>query len=306
MEVRQLKTLVAVAEHGTFSAAARSLHTVQSNVSTHIARLERELNVTLVDRSLGKLTAEGEVVVARARRIAAEMEALASDVASMTSEVAGHVHLGMIGTTGRWLTPHFLDGMAEAHPAISIVLTEATTASLLPQLMTGQVDLSVVNLPLHDADIGVVALFDEDLIVIAPTHHRLAHLGPSVSFTELAKHRLVLGPQGSVLRHELDAAAAAAGVQLQTMAAIDGVRLVSTLAFQGYGPAIVPATAIPRWAGPVSWVKVDIDEKPTRKVGLAVRRRGMLSAPAAAARDMIVHLVATNSAEEVGVHPIGM
>jgi len=58
-----------------FSAAADVLHTVQSNVSTHIARLERELGVTLVDRAAGRLTEEGEVVVARARRIAGELDA---------------------------------------------------------------------------------------------------------------------------------------------------------------------------------------------------------------------------------------
>ena len=56
MDVRQLETLVAVADHGSFSAAARSLYTVQSNVSAHIARLERDLGVQLVDRDRGGLT----------------------------------------------------------------------------------------------------------------------------------------------------------------------------------------------------------------------------------------------------------
>ena len=59
MDVRQLSTLVAVADHGTFSAAARALFTVQSNVSAHIARLEKELGVTLVDRQYGELTEAG-------------------------------------------------------------------------------------------------------------------------------------------------------------------------------------------------------------------------------------------------------
>ena len=53
MDVRQLSALVAIADHGTFSAAARALFTVQSNVSSHIARLEKELGVTLVDRAQG-------------------------------------------------------------------------------------------------------------------------------------------------------------------------------------------------------------------------------------------------------------
>src|SRR5688572_30639963 len=104
MDLRQLAAIMAVAEHHSFSAAARALHTVQSNVSTHVARLERELGVTLVDRTTGSLTPEGEVVVSRARRVEAELEALVSDVAAVHSEVAGTARIGIIGTTARWLT----------------------------------------------------------------------------------------------------------------------------------------------------------------------------------------------------------
>src|SRR5215218_9193913 len=82
MDLRQLAALTAVADHESFSAAARALHTVQSNVSTHVARLERELDVTLVDRATGHLTVAGELVVERARRIQAELDALVADVAS--------------------------------------------------------------------------------------------------------------------------------------------------------------------------------------------------------------------------------
>src|SRR5215468_10518597 len=89
MDLRQLAALVAVADHRSFSAAARALHTVQSNVSTHVARLERELGVTLVDRASGSLTEEGEAVVGRARRVQAELDALVADVASVNSEVSG-------------------------------------------------------------------------------------------------------------------------------------------------------------------------------------------------------------------------
>src|SRR5256885_14166355 len=105
MDLRQLAALVAVAEHGTFSAAADLLHTVQSNVSTHVARLERELGAALVDRAAGRLTEEGEAVVARARRIQGELAALAADVASMRDEGAGPARVGVIGTIRRWLAP---------------------------------------------------------------------------------------------------------------------------------------------------------------------------------------------------------
>ena len=94
MDLRQLAALLAVADHGSFSAAARSLHTVQSNVSTHVARLERELGVILVDRTASSITEEGRVVVDRARRIRAELDALGSDIASLRDEVQGAVRVG--------------------------------------------------------------------------------------------------------------------------------------------------------------------------------------------------------------------
>ena len=100
MDLRQLSALIAVAEGGSISAAARSLHTVQSNVSTHLARLERELGVTLFDRTGGFLTEEGQAVVRRARRVQAELDALDADVAALRDEVTGTVRLGCIGTVG--------------------------------------------------------------------------------------------------------------------------------------------------------------------------------------------------------------
>ena len=108
MDLRQLNAVAAVAEHGSFSAAARALHTVQSNVSTHVARIEAELGVTLIDRATGLPTEQGEAVVARARRIHAELDALEFDVASLADEVRGAVLVGIIGTTGRWLLPPLL------------------------------------------------------------------------------------------------------------------------------------------------------------------------------------------------------
>src|SRR3954447_7875648 len=139
MDLRQLAALVAVAETGTFSAAADALHTVQSNVSTHVARLERELGATLVDRQAGRRTEEGGLVAAGARRVQAELDALAADVASLRHEVAGATRLGVIGTTARWLVPALLSAMEERHPQVRVTVLEGNTTSLLPQLAGGNV-----------------------------------------------------------------------------------------------------------------------------------------------------------------------
>jgi LysR family hydrogen peroxide-inducible transcriptional activator len=300
MDLRQLTALVAVAEAGSFSAAARSLHTVQSNVSTHIARLERELGVLLVDRSSGALTEEGEAVVARARHIQGEIDALTADVAALRDEVTGPVRLGCIGTVGRWLVPLVLEQMTQLHPKVDVVVVDATTTSLVPQLVAATLDLAVVNLPVADPDLLAEPLFDEDRIVVAPDTHPLAQ-SPRVTLAELAEHDLLLEPRGTSFRDELDDEAAEAGVTLRARAEVDGLRLIATLAFQGFGAAIVPATAAPHWlAGP--WVRVAVDGLPRRSVGLARRRRGLLSAPARALHDTVRAVIRDDAALE-GVHP---
>ena len=99
MDLRQLDVLLAVAEHQSFSAAARALHTVQSNVSAHIAQLEREAGATLIDRARRCLTPEGQVVADRARRIQLELRAISDDLGAMQANLSGTVTVGVIGTT---------------------------------------------------------------------------------------------------------------------------------------------------------------------------------------------------------------
>ena len=114
--IKHLQALIGIADTGSFSAAADAIGTVQSNVSAHVARLERELDVQLVDRASGRLTEEGEVVVARARRMMVELEAMVTDVRRLRQEVVGTVRVGMIGTTGRWLVPQLFACSASATP----------------------------------------------------------------------------------------------------------------------------------------------------------------------------------------------
>jgi LysR family hydrogen peroxide-inducible transcriptional activator len=302
MDLRQLAALVGVAETGSFSAAARAMHTVQSNVSTHIARLERELGVSLVDRTTGALTPEGQVVVNRARHIQVELDALVADVAAVRDEVAGSVRLGCIGTVGRWLVPLVLERVTREHPKIQVVVVDATTTSLIPRLLSDNLDIAVVNLPVADPELVSEELFEEDRLVIAPTCHPLAGRG-RVRFTDLEEHELLLEPTGTSFRDELDAEAAAAGITLRARAEVDGLRLIATLAFQGFGAAIVPATAAPRWLEG-AWERVAVDGLDRRSVGLTRRRRGMLSAPARALRECIRETVRLEAGSLEGVHPL--
>ncbi len=299
MDLRQLNALIAVSEHRSFSAAARALHTVQSNVSTHVARLERELDAVLVDRRTGDLTAEGEVVVLRALRVKAELQAIPADVSALRDDIRGTVRFGIIGTTGRWLVPALLSALKESFPGVHLVVVDATTTGLLPQLQSGQLTMAVLNLPLSEPELVSEPLFDEERIIISPTDHPLAK-HERVTLSQLAKHEIVLPPEGTQFRNEVDEAAADIGVTMQPAAELDGMRLLASLAFQGYAPALVPATAAPFGEGD-GWTIVNVDDMSPRSVGLAYRRWTTLPAPARAVQQVIGEVVAERGAQQPGL-----
>jgi DNA-binding transcriptional LysR family regulator len=302
MDLRQLQALVAIADHGTFSAAADALSTVQSNVSTHVRRLERELGATLVDRHAGQLTQEGEAVVERARRISAELDALVSDVAAVRHDVTGRVRAGIIGTTARWLVPPLLDLMEKVHPNVHVEIIDATSTSLEPQLANGRLDLAVVNLPMPSPDIVTELLFTEELLLFVPPEHRLAPR-ERVNIKALDEIPLFLPPKGTAFRDLVDEAALEHGVTLTAKAELDGVRLIASLAIAGRGAAILPASAIPpnqqRETRPVA-----VRGLPRREVGVALRRRALPGAPARAFLEVLREVVADTRERPDHVYPV--
>lgn len=301
MDLRQLAALTAVADHRSFSAAARALHTVQSNISTHVARLEREVGATLVDRTTGELTNAGELVVGRARRIQTELEALTADVTSSLGEVSGQVRLGIIGTTGRWLLPALLNLLAERHPQIHLVTIDATTTSLIPRLAAGNLDVAVVNLPAVDPDVDVETLFEEEHVVLASNGHPLMADRDHVDLADLAGTPLLLEPVGTGFRDDLDHDAERAGVKLEALAEVDGMRLLASLAYQGHGAAILPASAVVDWSDG-SWRTLLLSGTTPRAVGLATPRRGQLSSPAQATVELLHTVVRDQVPHRSGLH----
>jgi DNA-binding transcriptional LysR family regulator len=206
----------------------------------------------------------------------------------------------MIGTTGRWLVPRLLPAVGRRHPGVRAALLEGNTTTLQLQLESGRLDMSLTTLPLAVADLETEPLFEEDLLLIAPSDHPLSRR-ERIAFADLADVELLLTPPTTSIRRELDAAAERAGFALRPKHEMDGVRLLASLAFEGLGPAIVPASAAPDWlSGP--WRRVEVENLEPRLVGLAHRRRGLLSAPARALREVLVEVVAAGGPR--GIRPL--
>jgi LysR family hydrogen peroxide-inducible transcriptional activator len=297
MDVRQLSALVAIADHGSFSAAARALFTVQSNISSRVSKLEHELGVSLVDRSSGDLTNEGARVVERARRIMRELDDITADVASL-HDVSGEARIGSIGTTARWLMPPLLGAVEYAHPNVHPIVHEGSTTSLIPNLLDGRLDAAIVHLPVDDPELLIEPLFAEDLLLLVHRNHPLARRD-TMSITELANVPLLLPPKGTALRRVLDRAAAAHNMHLIAQAEIDGVRLLAALADDAYGPAVVPATAVGRTTVAKTIAVTDL---PQRVVAWTTRRRPAANAPTRAVLDVLRELLPSRAPRQPGVH----
>ena len=300
MDLRQLNHLIAVAEHQSFSAAARALHTVQSNVSTHVAKLEKELGAALIDRHTMQPTAEGRAVLERARRIRTELQAINDDIVSMRHEVAGEVRIGCIGTTGRWLASPLLGRLAERHPALRPVLVDATTTSLTPRVLDGDLDMAIVNTPVVEAGLESEPLFDEERIIVAPADHPLADRG-TIDVADLAEHPVMLTPRGTTFRDAIDQELAAAGVRLTAAAEVDGLRLLASLAYQGYAPALLPASAVSGYPDG-NWSLVHVAGLARRSVGLVRNRRTTPSMPIRAAREVVLDVIREIAPHQPGIH----
>src|SRR5256885_814861 len=188
MELRHLDTLLAIAEQGSFTAAADVLSTVQSNVSEQVRQLEEELGADLLVRGRrGAMPTEcGAAVLERARRIRRELEAMQADLSMLQGLRTGHASLGIVGTASRRMIPALIADMVAAGGG----------ASVLPE----------TAIPPELTRVRRVALRD-----VPP--RRLGLITARESYLSLADRAVRDGVRRLVARHrdEQAAAAAAAG-----------------------------------------------------------------------------------------------
>ena len=175
-----------------------------------------------------------------------------------------------------------------------------STSALVPNVLGGQLNAAVVHLPVDDAEVIITPLFAEDLVLLAHADHPLAK-HDEISLADLHEVPLLLPPMGAALRKVLERAAATVDITLRAQAEIDGARLLASLAFDGYGAAIVPATAIPAGSD-VEHRRITVPELPRRVVAFIRRRRPSASAPTMAAFDTLRSLIEEYGDTQPGVH----
>ncbi|OAI92813.1 LysR family transcriptional regulator [Pseudomonas putida] len=171
MSLRALRTLVAIAQHGSFARAAEAVHLTQSAVSLHIRGLEEEFNAPLFDRSrrLPVLTEAGYLALERAREILALYDGIAAELGE-DSELRGRLRVGAIHTALAGVLPAALAALSAEHPHVRVNVLSGMSAELATRVEAGELDAAVTTEPVKPHPYGLVStvLYEEGFWIIAP------------------------------------------------------------------------------------------------------------------------------------------
>ncbi|MGN6233335.1 MAG: LysR substrate-binding domain-containing protein [Trinickia sp.] len=145
----RLRTLVAIADYGSFAAAAQLLHLAPPTVSLHIAELESRIGAPLLSRQRGNVRPSpiGEALVARARRLLGEVESALEDVSRQVQGLASRVRLGASTGAIAHLLPQAIAQLRDHHPEIDVQIAVLTSQETLARIAQGTLDVGLVALP---------------------------------------------------------------------------------------------------------------------------------------------------------------
>lgn len=246
LDVRRLRVLVAVAEHGGIAAAARALSFTPPAVSQQIAALERQVDAVLVDRSQrsARLTPVGHRLVEHARHVLASLEAAEADLADVSGGIHGILRVATIPTVGRSLLPAALARLAAGAPDLDLRVEQLEPEESLPALRRGDVDLALAGeyglAPRRlDASIERVDLLTEPVHVAVPDSY--PHRGAHVDVADLRDARWVAPAPGSSCAVLLERSCALAGYEPHVVAHCADFSVAVALVGAGYGVTLVPA-----------------------------------------------------------------
>lgn len=203
MNLRDLKYLVAVAEHRHFGRAADACFVSQPTLSTQLKKLEAELKVTLIERTNRQvlLTPVGERVVAQAQRVLREANQLTTIAEEYADPFGGDFRLGVIPTVAPYLLPKILGPIRRSLPTLKIQLTEGQTAVINRLLREGDLDAVILALPIDEDNVVERKLYTEPFFLAVSKHHALAGRR-TVTVDDLEEQQVLLLEDGHCLRDQ--------------------------------------------------------------------------------------------------------
>jgi DNA-binding transcriptional LysR family regulator len=251
MELRHLEYFVAVATERSFSRASERIHVVQSALSAAVNRLEKDLGVSLFDRTRRpiELTTAGVTFLDHAREVLDAAHRAEYSVYDYRGRLTGTVNLGMLMSWGSLDLPAALADFRHRHPLVTIRLRQSAGGSVghLTAVADGQLDLALVSLnqPVSPL-VQVTELLSEAMVFVCGREHILADRR-AVGIADLSGHEIVQFPAGWGIRERLDAAFEDVGAQPVTPYEVADYTIAAELVRRRLAATIVPVSAADRF-----------------------------------------------------------
>jgi len=286
MNLRQIELFVSIVETGSFSRCAEAASLTQSTVSQHMAAVESEVGLRLLDRT-GRgvqATRAGELFLQHARRVLAELESLQQALAGFSGLQQISLTVGASNIPANYLIPTLLPKLAAEHTGIDLTLRSGDSREMRESLLADAVELAVVGSRGNERGIDYVALTNDLLVLAVSADHPLSRC-TSLSLAELMETALIVRESGSGSDQALRLALRLAGgdpEQLQVAVRLGSNEAVRQALLSGFGAAFLSEISIHQELHRGELVMVPVTGLTVqRQFWLATRSRRTLS-PAAA------------------------
>jgi len=249
LDVRRMRVLGEVARAGSIAAAAEALGYTPSAVSQHLARLEQETGVALVERTANslRLTAAGQALARRTEHVLGELAAAEAEVRALGGADAGALRLGSFATAGATLVAEAILAIARMRPDLEVSFFEGDPEDTVPRLRRGEIDLALT----YEYDFLAVGLDDglrRELLLEEPVRLVLPRRHPAAArarpaLADLAEERWIAEPRGDC-RLFTAHACRAAGFEPRISCMCSDYRTTQSLVAAELGVALVPDLAL--------------------------------------------------------------
>ncbi len=272
MSIRLLKTLIAVDDHKTFSAAADAVHVTHAAVSQQMRALEEEWTIQLFDRSKRppELTPTGRAIVAKAREV---VRAYDNIVPSVIGErrIEGEVTLGALPTTLTGLAPLAISLLKREQTALHVQVFPGLTHPLIAQVERGTLDAAIVTRPLTvsaEIEYRPIALEPLQLVAsLATTSVDPLHL--------LATEPFIRFKRDAVVGQMIEAWLQQKKIRVKETMELEGLEAISSMVFANLGVSIVPSRCVAAFS-PLPLKRLSLGpDAPVRHLGLVYRTDNM-------------------------------
>ena len=272
---QQLRYLVAIADAGTFGAAADEEFVTQPAISAQIKELERKLGVTLFERSSRGvfMTTQGSEVVERARVILRDVKDLVGSTHYEGDHLRGRIGLGVIPTLAPYVLPNVVRFIMSTHPKAELHIHELQTVHLLDSLRRGVIDLGLLALPVGSEEFTTESIGLDSFVLAMSETHPLAKEKSPVKLDILRDERVILLEEGHCLRDQATQVCRLVFSEPSEVQATSMATLAQMVA-AGLGVTLLPECAVKIEAAPGRGIvtRKFVGVPPNRTVGLVWRK----------------------------------